>query len=202
MAEAGPTAVILLAAGGARRMAQPKQLLPIGGKPLLRHVVDACLSPLARPFIVVLGAQADRVRPCLSGAEVAIVVHAAWAEGLGSSLRAGLDALRALDPQARGVIVALADQPNFSRRSIELLLAEQARSGRTIVATELDGIVMPPVYFGSEHFAELAALTGDAGARSLLQRQRRQLATVRLEAMVDLDTPEDYARFCRGPSTG
>jgi molybdenum cofactor cytidylyltransferase len=198
MAEARPTAIILLAAGTARRMEEPKQLLLIGGKPLLRHVVDAARSPLTQPFIVVLGAHADLVRPCLDGAEVHLVVHAGWAEGMGSSLRAGINALQELDPQARGVIVALADQPNFSHRSIQRLLAEQARSGRAMVATECHGTVMPPVYFASEYFPELAALTGDAGARAVLQRHRDQLATVRIEEMVDLDTPEDYARFRQG----
>jgi molybdenum cofactor cytidylyltransferase len=179
-------------------MAQPKQLLPVGGKPLLRHVVDAAVSPETSPFIVVLGAGAEALRPCLEGTAVHVAVHEGWAEGMGSSLRAGINLLATLSPEATGVVVALADQPNFSRRTIQQLLAEQARSGRAIVATECGGTVMPPVYFSSEYFPELAALTGDTGARALLQRHRGDLATVRLEEMVDLDTAEDYARFRQG----
>jgi molybdenum cofactor cytidylyltransferase len=176
-------------------MSQPKQLLPVHGKPLLRRVVDSVLGAPVAPLIVVLGANVSQVERCLTGTSVSVVLNDEWMEGIGSSIRAGIEALEASSPDLNGVIVALGDQPNFSAAHVIRLLEERDRSGRSIVATEVEGHLMAPAYFGSEFFLDLLSLRGDSGARALLEANRANAATVRFDDLVDLDTQEDYIKF-------
>jgi molybdenum cofactor cytidylyltransferase len=177
-------------------MGRPKQLLPVGGRPLLRRVAEAALAAPVSPVIVVLGAQAMKIAPCLDGLDVHAIVHAAWAEGMGSSLRAGMREVLRAAPQIEAVIVALADRPDFSATHAAQLIVTHARTGRSIVASESGGTRLPPVLFGKKHFPELLALSGEAGARAVIEAHPEDVATVPLAAAAaDLDTPEDYERF-------
>lgn len=199
MAEQFSCALILLAAGESRRMGRPKQLLPVGGRPLVRHVAEIALAAPVAPVIVVLGAHAAEIAPSLDGLGVQVVVNACWAEGMGSSLRAGMQALAASQPPPEGVIVALADQPDFSAAHLTRLIETHRSTGKPIVASAAGGVLRPPVFFSAAWFPRLHELHGDTGARALLQAHPEAIATVPLGAPADLDTPADYERFLRGP---
>jgi len=187
--------LILLAAGESRRMGRPKQLLPIGGQPLLRHVVTSLLNAPVSPFLVVLGSQAAEIAPVLDGLPVQIVINQAWAEGRSSSLRAGVIALEQLVPQLDGLMVALADQPGLTAGHLAALLHRHRKTGRSIVASTVADQAMPPVFFSAAWFPRLRTLTGDQGASALLQTPGVELAHVPLSDGTDLDTPEDYQRL-------
>lgn len=198
MSEAFSCALLVLAAGGSRRMGRPKQLLPVDGQPLLRHVVKTVLSAPVSPVIVVLGARAAEIAPCLDGLAVQVATNEHWAEGMGSSLRAGLLALTAHRPVPAGVIIVLADQPDFSARHLADLLETHRTTGKPVVASAADGVLRPPALFAAAWFPRLLELRGDAGARALLQAQPESVATVPLASPADLDTPADYEQFLRG----
>ena len=149
------------------------------------------------PVIVVLGANAGEIRSCLEGLDVHVVVNTNWEEGMGSSLRAGMEALGVILPVAKSVIVALADQPGFSRRHLSALLEAQRKTGRSIVASRSGEKFLPPVFFAAVHFPELRILRGDSGARTVLQRYAPELAVVEVSDPGDLDTPADYEDFLR-----
>jgi molybdenum cofactor cytidylyltransferase len=176
-------------------MGRPKQLLPIASRPLLRHVVEASIGASVAPVIVVIGANADEIRPCLNGLPVQIVVNENWTAGMGASVRAGLQALASLSPKATGVIIALADQPRLSTGHLSRLLNLHRRTGQSIVASQFGGKSMPPVYFAAKYFPELLALQGDSGARSLLLIHAEEVATVPVEDLGDLDSPADYTEY-------
>jgi molybdenum cofactor cytidylyltransferase len=197
MAEIGPSALVLLAAGSSTRMGQPKQLLAIGDRPLLRHVVEASLCAPLEKVVVVLGANAAEIRPSLNGLPVDVIVNDGWAEGMGSSVRAGIQALGSLVPNVKGVIIALADQPGFSADHIARLLEAQQRTGRSIVASRCGRKLMPPAFFSSVHFPALLALQGDAGARALFQSQSGEVAEIEADNLDDLDTPAEYASYLK-----
>lgn len=199
MTERDNCGLILLAAGASRRMGRPKQLLPVAGRPLLRLAAETALAAPVSPVVVVLGAHAAEITPCLDGLPVQIVVHARWERGMGSSLRAGLQALTAGTPGLAAVIVALADQPDCPADHLARLIATQRTTGRTIVASASGGVLGPPALFTAQWFPRLLRLDGETGARRLLQEQRESVAIVPREAAADLDTPEDYARFTARP---
>lgn len=198
MAETCQCGLILLAAGASRRMGQPKQLLPIAGQPLVRHVAAQVIRGPVSPVVVVLGAAADQVAPTLSGLPVRVAVNPDWEEGLGSSIRAGLAATLAERPTLDAVIVALADQPGLPAGHLAALVERFRAGGGSIVASQVGTARVPPVLFARDWFPRLQELTGDAGARDLLREHAAATLVVPLPSNDDLDTPEDYARHVGG----
>jgi molybdenum cofactor cytidylyltransferase len=185
---------VILAAGASSRMGTPKQLLAVGEQTLLVRAVEATLASPVWPVVVVLGAHAEKIRPTLARLPVLIVENAAWAEGMASSIRAGITTLRQFSRAVDGAVIALCDQPAFSADTIAQLIAAQRTTGRSIVAAHYSGRNGAPALFLREHFAALAALTGEEGARLLLNGDPAKVAAVDLPALaVDLDTPADYA---------
>lgn len=187
--------VVVLAAGASTRMGEPKQLLMLGGQPLIVRAVEAALASPAWPVVVVLGAHAQQVKALLAKHPVLIAENPAWTEGMASSLRTGIAVLQQFSRSLDGAIVALCDQPAFSADVITRLIETQRITSRSIVAAHYSGRNGAPALFLRQHFAALAALTGEEGARLLLNRAADEVASVDLPALaVDLDTPEDYAR--------
>lgn len=187
---------IILAAGGSSRMGQPKQLMLCGGQPLVVRAAEAALTSPAWPVVVVLGANAAAIRPALSRLAVLIAENPAWAEGMASSIRAGIAALQQFSRSLDAALLALCDQPAFSDDIIRRLVAAQSSTGRGIVAANYRGRNAAPALFRREYFSQLAALTGEEGARHLLNGDPSQVAAVPLpELALDLDTPQDYAAF-------
>ena len=188
---------IILAAGASTRMGQPKQLLRIDGRTLLRRTVDAVLASPAWPVVIVLGSGAAGIRPEIARLPVLVVENGAWEEGLASSIRAGVRVLASFSLSLDAALLVLCDQPNLSPEAIARLAAG-FEDGKTIVAARYGDHSGPPALFARSHFQELMELGGPGGARPLLVRHAAALATVPLpELAVDLDTPEDYTRFQR-----
>lgn len=186
---------ILLAAGAASRMGQPKQLLPIHGEPLVCHVAGNLRAAAIFPVIVVLGAHAAEIKPALEGMGVTVIVNEAWRDGLSSSVRAGLAHLQKIAPATEAAILALADQPDVTPEHFNQLIATHRSTGKPAVSAISGGVMRPPALFVASWFPRLAGLTGDSGARGLLQAEPESVATVALPAATDLDTPEDYRKF-------
>lgn len=186
--------VAILAAGASTRMGAPKQLLEIGGQPLLLRAVEAALASAAWPVVVVLGAQAEKIRPILAPFPVLVTENPAWSEGMAASIRAGVTTLQQFSRGLDAALIALCDQPAFSAATIAQLVAAQQGSGRSIVAAHYAGRHGAPALFLREHFPTLTALTGEEGARALLNDSPARVASVDLpELALDLDTPADVA---------
>ncbi|MGZ6674685.1 MAG: nucleotidyltransferase family protein, partial [Solirubrobacteraceae bacterium] len=158
---------VVLAAGGASRFGSPKQLAELDGRPLLQHAVDAMLAvPAIDPVVVVLGAEAERVRAAVDLGEALSVVCDGWADGMAASLRCGVEAVGDSD----WVIVTLGDQPRVTPQVIAAVMdhAESAPAGTVAVRATYDGAPGHPVALGRAMLPRLAQLSGDAGARDLL----------------------------------
>ena len=175
-------------------MGSPKQLLPIDGQPLLVRAVEAALASPAWPVVVVLGANAEKIRPVLARLPVLIAENSTWPEGMAASIRTGVTTLRQFSRGLDAAVIALCDQPAFSAAVIQQLVDVQRASGRSIVAAHYSGRNGAPALFLREHFPALASLTGEEGARSLLNDHPASIAAVDLPQLAqDLDTPADYA---------
>jgi molybdenum cofactor cytidylyltransferase len=185
---------VILAAGESARMGTPKQLLPLDGQPLLVRMIAAALASAAWPVVVVLGAHEEEIRPALARLPVIIAENPAWTEGMASSIRVGVTTLQQFSRALDAALVALCDQPAFSAATIAQLVAAQRATGRSIIAARYAGRHGAPALFLREHFETLMHLTGEEGARALLNGSPERVAAVDLPALaLDLDTPGDYA---------
>jgi molybdenum cofactor cytidylyltransferase len=186
---------VVLAAGRSSRMGGPNKLLAeIGGKPLVRIVVDAVLASRARPVIVVTGHERDKVEAVLAGLPVKFVHNPHFADGLGTSLKAGIAALGGLPAEADGAIVCLGDMPQVDAALIDRLIgAFDPDHGALVVLPTIDGKRGNPVVWSRRFFPDLMAVEGDVGARYLIGRYTEAVAEVPLTgtaALTDVDTPE------------
>jgi molybdenum cofactor cytidylyltransferase len=188
-------AALVLGAGRSSRMGGPNKLLAeIGGRPLVRIVVEQALASRARPVIVVTGHQRERVEAALAGLPVKFVHNPNFAEGLGTSLRAGIAALQA---EVDGVIVCLGDMPQVDAALIDKLIgALDPDKGALVVVPTIDGKRGNPVVWSRRFFADLMTVEGDVGARYLIGRYPEAVVEVPLSgtaALTDVDTPEALA---------
>jgi len=188
-------AAVLLAAGGSRRLGFPKQLVRWRTRPLLAHALDAIRAALPNaPIIVVIGAHALRVRLAVRRtAPAAIVVtNARWADGLATSLRAGIAAVPRVN---RAALITLVDQPRVDGRALRRLLRAWRRKRGIPAAARYDGRAGVPAVLPRRAWRAARSLTGDSGARSLL----RGVASITLvdmpEAALDIDTAADLSRL-------
>jgi molybdenum cofactor cytidylyltransferase len=182
----------MLAAGGSSRMGQTKQLLPIRGQPMVRRVTEAVCAAGLDQVVVVVGAQAETVCEALADLPVEFVVNAAWAEGMSTSLREGLRALR---PEIGAALVVLADQPDLSPQLIRALVDRYKVTAAPIVAPFYQGQRGNPVLFHRALFSELQAVQGDRGGRQVVARYQEQVERVVVgddAVTADVDTRQDY----------
>jgi molybdenum cofactor cytidylyltransferase len=187
-------AAIVLAAGRSTRMGGPNKLLAeIGGKPLVRIAVQEALGSRARPVIVVTGHQHERVEAALKGLPVTVVHNPDFADGLSTSLKAGI---AAVPPDADGVIVCLGDMPQVDAALIDQLIAAfDPERGALVVVPTIEGKRGNPVVWSRRFFSALATLDGDVGARHLIASYPEAVTEVALSdraALVDVDTPEAF----------
>ncbi|MBP2300992.1 NTP transferase domain-containing protein [Azospirillum picis] len=188
---------LVLAAGRSSRMGPTNKLLaPVQGAPLVARAVDAALASQAAGVIVVTGHQGESVAAALADRPVTFVHNPAFADGLSSSLRAGL---AAVPSEADAVVVCLGDMPRVASAVIDRLIAAyNPLEGRAICVPVIDGKQGNPVLWDRAFFTEMAALSGDAGAKRLLGRHVDRLCEVPMEdagVLYDVDTPELLARF-------
>jgi molybdenum cofactor cytidylyltransferase len=177
-------------------MGSPKQLLPVAGRPLLERAVAAACGARLDDVVVVLGANAEAIRDAVSWGRARVVVNAAHAEGMSTSLQAGI---RALDASVDRAVVILGDQPDVSAAVLDQLLDTQQRSGLPASALSFDGLLHPPVVMRRELWPDLLALQGDVGCRALIRARPELVAAVTaptpLHHPVDIDTPDDFERL-------
>ncbi|MFD9332667.1 NTP transferase domain-containing protein [Streptomyces sp. NPDC060065] len=188
---------LLLAAGGGRRLGgRPKALLAHRGRPLVEHAVGVLRAGGCTRVHVVLGARADDVREQASLPGCVLVDNPEWEEGMGSSLRAGLDSLAGTG--ARAALVSLVDQPGIGPEAVGRVL-DAYRGEGTLVSAAYEGVRGHPVLFGAAHWAGIAATaTGDRGARAYLKEHAAAITLVECGDVArpyDIDTAEDLVHL-------
>ncbi|GAA4055414.1 nucleotidyltransferase family protein [Streptomyces shaanxiensis] len=195
--DAPPVVGLLLAAGGGRRLGgRPKALLRHRGRPLIEHAVGVLRAAGCARVHVVLGARAAAVREQAELGGCVLVENPDWADGMGSSLRAGLDSLAGTG--ARAALVSLVDQPGIGPEAVARVLA--AYEGATsLVSAAYDGVRGHPVLFGAAHWAGIAATaTGDRGARAYLKEHEEAIRLVECGDVAlphDIDTQADLSHL-------
>jgi molybdenum cofactor cytidylyltransferase len=159
------------------------------GRSLLRHAAETALATECRPVVVVLGASAEQMETQLTGLPIRMVLNPRWSEGISSSLRAGIEAAG-----ANPVLFTLCDQPLVTSEMLNRIVKLHGQDNSGIVASEYEGTIGVPALFSPKYFRELAALTGDCGAKKIILRFGDDVARVPMpEAAFDVDRMEHAA---------
>ena len=185
-------AALVLAAGSSRRMGQPKLLLDLAGRPVVRHVVEALLRSSVDEVIVVVGPNASAMRAALARLPVRLIENPEHETGMASSMRVGLAACK---PDADAALIVLGDQPFQQPDLFDRLIDVYRTSGKPIVVPLYAGQRGNPVLFDRSLFGELLAQQGDQGGRAVLAAHPEMVEAVAIEStdqQRDLDTWRDY----------
>ncbi|MFE3325740.1 NTP transferase domain-containing protein [Streptomyces sp. NPDC059176] len=190
---------LVLAAGGGRRLGgRPKALLEHRGRPLVENAVRVLRAGGCRSVHVVLGAAADEVLRLADLSGCVVSVNPEWEEGMGSSLRAGLDSLTAAGGGPDAVLVYLVDQPGIGAAAVARVVAA-CDSSSALVSAAYRGERGHPVLFGSRRWDAVArSASGDRGARDYLREHEKDIVLVECGDAAepyDIDTPEDLAHL-------
>ncbi len=185
------TAALVLAAGASTRLGQPKQTVRWRGETLLERAVRVAGVAGLAPVVVVLGASAARISEGCDLRAAWVVVNPRWSEGMGSSVRAGMELVEGFG-EVDGVVLMTCDMPRVEAGHLRALVD----ACEEVVGSGYAGREGVPAYFARRRFGELKRLVGDAGARALL-RGTRTVPLAEDEAW-DVDTPEDAQQLREG----
>lgn len=193
---AGNAAAIILAAGRSQRFGNGNKMLhPIDGEPMIRHTANQVLAAGLGDIVVVTGHDADEVERALQGLEVRCTRNATPWAGMGTSLAAGANALKTA---TQAMFVILGDMPKLQPATILMLLGKlDPDGGHDIVVPVFEGKRGHPVLFAARYFSRLCALSGDTGARDILNAHPERVAAIPVDdpgTLIDVDTPQDLLK--------
>lgn len=181
---------VILAAGASTRMGRQKLTLPLAGEPLVRRVVRQVAGAGFDDMLVVAGFEHDAVLAALEGLPFRHAINPEYARGMGTSFRTAIEAVG----ESAAAMFALADQPLLTSDDYRRLLDTYRAAPGGIVRVRYGDVTAPPHLFDRKYFPELARL--EHGARPVLQRHAGEAVVLDFprELLLDIDTPEEYAR--------
>jgi len=190
---------ILLAAGESRRMGDVNKLtLPVGGVPLLRHMVSRLLDSELHEIVVVTGHEQETARTLLQGLPVTLVSNARYREAQMTSVYRGMEAL---SEPCDGVMVALSDQPLLEVADLNRLLhAFLEQCPTTVLVPVYQGRRGNPIVLAYQHRDAILGGERNLGCRRLIEKNPELVTTLEMDndhVVFDLDTPSDYRRLMR-----
>jgi molybdenum cofactor cytidylyltransferase len=187
---------VIVAAGGSSRLGQPKQLLRFRGKSLVYHIVVASRQAGCSPVIVVIGSDSEKVTGELRSTSAVIVENENWQRGIGSSIRAGIQGLIDYAPEIDAVVLLVCDQPGVNADTIRNLINLREATKKSIVASCYADTLGVPALFNRSLFDQLLSLRNEAGAKSIILRNRECVAQLSFpEGAIDIDAWEDWEKL-------
>ncbi|MBL8486658.1 MAG: nucleotidyltransferase family protein [Rhodocyclaceae bacterium] len=191
---------LVLAAGRSTRMGDANKLLAtLDGLPFVVRVAEAALAARVAQVLVVTGHEAERIEAALAGRPVSFAFNRHFAQGMATSIRCGLAALR---QDLEAAVVLLGDMPRVTAGAVDRLVAAFDPADPRIVVPVREGRRGNPVLWPRRYFREMLELTGDAGARGLIGRHADRVTAVPFETdaiFADADTPEALAALGAAP---
>ncbi|MDY7020771.1 MAG: nucleotidyltransferase family protein [Cyanobacteriota bacterium] len=189
--------IIVLAAGSSSRMGQPKQLLPYKGRNLLHHTLEIAIASGEQPIVVVLGANFQQIQSEIESFPVYPIYNSDWQAGMGVSIQTGIKTILKIDQTLSAVIILLCDQPLISVELIHQMTAAfnqfQQFPQKRIVACQYGETLGVPALFDRSLFPELIRLSGNKGAKKIIQTYINEVTAVHFSSgLIDIDTPQDY----------
>jgi molybdenum cofactor cytidylyltransferase len=179
-------------------MGTAKQLLRLGDRPLLEHVLDNVRSSSAAEIVLVLGFEAEAIQREIKLHNARMIVNSQYQQGMGTSLKAGL---AAVDSEAEGALVVLADQPLVRPGTLDRLIAEHQAGKAQIVIPTYRGFRGNPVLLDRSIFPELMGLNGDTGCRAIFGDHIDGILKVPVDdvgILLDVDERSDLEALATG----
>ncbi len=193
---------IVLAAGASQRMGRPKPLVSVGGRTLLARVLATLRTSHVGAIEVVLGSDAEQIRRAVALNGVTVVENPDFAQGMSSSLRAGV---RALPPSASHALIVLADQPFVTAKTVDRLVQRATSGDGRIFIPTYRGVRGNPVLFDARLAPEVDAIRGDVGCRDMFPNHPHEIREVEVDdpgILIDLDTPAELSAIERASRSG
>ena len=189
----GAVAAVVLAAGDSTRLGQPKQLIPIAGRPALAYTLDALRRSSVDRIVLVLGHAAEEIKQAIDIDGLTIVENDAYAQGQSTSVLAGI---RSLPADIGAALMVVGDQPQLSPMVVDALAAAYRETGGPFIVPLYEGEWGNPVLLARGTWQFLEGLKGDTGARPILRKNMDMVLELPVPgpAPDDIDTIEDYER--------
>ena len=190
-------AILILAAGGSRRMGEPKQLLKWKNTDLVNHAIETSSQIDSSQIYLVLGSDAKLIRAGITDKNVTFIINEHWEEGIGSSISSGVKAVKKSNPSTNGILIMLSDQPLINHDYLNRMVTIWQEGTHQIVASDYaDGKFGVPALFGDRYFNALEKLSDDRGAKIIIKKNFEDVTGLNARDMIlDIDTPEDYAKL-------
>ncbi len=194
MSNRGAVAAVVLAAGSSSRLGQPKQLVPIGGRPALAYTLNALRASNVDRIVLVIGHAAAEIEAALDLTGVAVVRNEKYAEGQSTSVLAGV---KSLPDEVGAALMVVGDQPMLAATVIDAILRVYEETGGPFIVPVYDGEWGNPVLLARVTWPLLDNLKGDSGARPILRKHMDMVLELPVAGPLldDIDTAEDYARI-------
>lgn len=177
-------------------MGQSKQMLPIFGEPMLTRTCNIALKSKAAYTVVVLGANKDLHESILKNQRVAIIQNPLWQNGMGGSLKAGLNHLLTIDAAIDAAIIIVCDQPYISEDHLNVLIDRYLLTQKKIIASYYSDSPGVPALFDKNIFPVLLNMPDDQGAKKVITLHPEDAELINFpNGEIDLDTPDSYKSF-------
>lgn len=197
------TGVIILAAGAATRISKPKMLLPINGKSILSLLLGEIETLKPTATIIVTGHYHKEIEQHIDKGNAELLYNEHWTRGVSASIRIGVMQMLEKNKELDNILIAVSDQPYLNTALLQQMLDKKKQGGKGIVAASYSHSIGTPVLFDKKYFSALQKLEGDRGAKSILQAHFDDIETVDFPmGEMDIDTEEDYEKFCRQKGGG
>lgn len=182
-------AILILAAGGSKRLGHPKQLVKWNQSTLLNHTLEQALSSNNSDVYVALGGNHSVIKHTIS-LGVSIIDIPDWEDGMGTSISVSLNEMKVKKYEA--IIISVCDQPYISEVVFKNLLAEFERGKSSIVISKYKNSSGPPTLFGKKHYDRLLKLEGDVGAKEIVKNNLVEVGIIQFQkGDIDIDTEKD-----------
>ena len=188
---------IVLAAGESRRMGEAnKLLLPVHGKPMIRHVVEGVTASTAQECIVVVGHEAEKVKAVLDGLPISFELNPNYPEGMSTSIHAGV---AVASREAAGYMICLSDMPFIRAEEYDELIDQFelafVQNSKAIVVPTYQGQRGNPVVISSSYKSAILAHQGVVGCKSIVKKNPDHVTwhpMVSDHITRDVDTPAAF----------
>jgi len=189
-------AILILAAGKASRMGTVKQLLKVNGVSLLENAISNSKKLENSTVVCILGAHAAEIKKTIALKSVAFTINKDYAQGLSSSIIAGIKYLQEQNILFDGIFIQLADQPAIELAYYQEMTALFSKEKTKIIAANYGNKYGVPAIFPKAFINDLLKITGDKGAKEFLQENRKEIVSPEVTVnLLDIDTPEEYKNY-------